>query len=496
MKKLFELLGIAIVLVVAGSSWGESFERILYLKGGNFVSASTAGDVNGDGYDDLITNIPDGTGNGHQGGPCIYLGPTPDSFADIILSSPLFDEYVFTAGDVNGDGYSDVMAWGMFRTPPYPYAAYLYLGNAPMDTVADIIFMDTLDNPLRAFPCPIGDFNGDGYDDIAIPFQNGSDWFTGIYFGDVSMDTIRDLVILGKPTVLEYPYYPSPVELDGDINGDGYSDIIIVRQDTLNRKDTLYIYYGDSIPDSTSDAFIVVDSVSDFSMAGDINGDGYSDIVIACGPAETHIFLGGNSFDTTTDIILPFGFKVSYAGDVNGDGFDDILIYTYGKNYLFFGSDPMDIQSDWQQNTCGGVLGTAGDLNNDGYDEFLTGKYPRTGHHYESPPYIEVWQCNVGIEEGKNSTPEYRLSVSPNPFVQSTTLEYSLTHPSSVSLRIYDISGTLVRTLIEDETKNAGKYEIVWDGNDNRDVNLPSGLYFCRFKTTKTTVTKKFIIIN
>ncbi len=479
MKKLFKLLGIIGILIVAGSGGAESFERILFLKGGLRVNASAAGDVNGDGYGDLVTNIPDGTGYGLGGPPSIYLGPAPDSIADVILS---WGDTDVSAGDVNGDGYSDIIS-----EDEYGGVAHIYFGGSPMDTLPDITFND---DAIEPYPYGMGDFNGDGYDDVVIPFVESNQWFTGVYFGGTSMDTTRDVILRGNLSM--YCWAPGG-ELGGDINGDGYFDIVTVRQDSVNHRDTLLIYYGDSIPDNIVDISIVMDSISDFSIRGNVNGDEYSDIVI-CSSIETpHIFLGGTTFDPVADIILSQHFRYcGCAGDVNGDGFDDLLFSTGGtKICLFYGGNPMDDISDWEITGKDHiVIGTAGDLNNDGQDEFFTGKIGRTGDF--EPPYIEVWRCNVGKEEGKKGAgPGYRFSVSPNPFVQSTTLEYSLTHPSSVSLRIYDRKGSLAKTLINNAKMPSGAHQITWGGDGDNGIVLPSGIYFCELKTDVSTYKAK-----
>jgi len=83
----------------------------------------------------------------------------------------------------------------------------------------------------------------------------------------------------------------------------------------------------------------------------------------------------------------------------------------------------------------------------------------------------------------------------PNPFNPSTTIEYAVQHPSHVLLSIYNFSGQLVKTLI-DENKNTGEYSIIWDGKDNSGNTVPPGNYFYQVKVGDFISTKKMILFK
>ncbi|MBK8552923.1 MAG: FG-GAP repeat protein [Ignavibacteria bacterium] len=96
------------------------------------------------------------------------------------------------------------------------------------------------------------------------------------------------------------------------------------------------------------------------SSAGDVNGDGYSDVIVgehvySSETGRAHIYFGGDSMNNTADVIMTgeaadnqFGSAVSSAGDVNGDGYSDVIIgaslySSYrGKAYIFLGSQSMN----------------------------------------------------------------------------------------------------------------------------------------------------------
>ena len=116
--------------------------------GDNFgFSVSTAGDVNGDGYSDVIVGAYyNDAGGSNAGRSYIYFGGTlMDNTADVIMTGEAAGDYfgysVSTAGDVNGDGYSDVIVGAYSNDAGGSDAgrAYIYFGGASMDNIADVI---------------------------------------------------------------------------------------------------------------------------------------------------------------------------------------------------------------------------------------------------------------------------------------------------------------------------------------------------------------------
>lgn len=84
---------------------------------------------------------------------------------------------------------------------------------------------------------------------------------------------------------------------------------------------------------------------------------------------------------------------------------------------------------------------------------------------------------------------------TPNPFANSTTIRYALPYATNVSLKVYDISGRRVSVLREGKQK-AGIYTLQWNGRDNNNVKLASGVYFIRFEADKYTDSKKAVILH
>jgi hypothetical protein len=87
-------------------------------------------------------------------------------------------------------------------------------------------------------------------------------------------------------------------------------------------------------------------------------------------------------------------------------------------------------------------------------------------------------------------------AICPNPLVSNASIAFALDRQTHVRLRIYDASGRLVRTLV-DETKAAGdSHSVIWDGTDDLGQSLPAGVYFCRFITENLSQSRKMILLK
>lgn len=107
--------------------------------------------------------------------------------------------------------------------------------------------------------------------------------------------------------------------------------------------------------------------------------------------------------------------------------------------------------------------------------------------------YMDYLTANLGIEEWvENSTPN--LSVSPNPFRHTTDIRYEITDNSRIELKIYDATGSFVKQW-DHPTIQLSNY-IIWDGTDESNRKLPSGVYFLEFKAGDDKETKKLLLLK
>ena len=90
----------------------------------------------------------------------------------------------------------------------------------------------------------------------------------------------------------------------------------------------------------------------------------------------------------------------------------------------------------------------------------------------------------------------YRLAQNfPNPFNPSTTIKFDMREKGNVTLKIYNVAGQLVKTLV-DGVKDAGAYSITWDGTNNLGSRVSSGVYFYKMNTKHFSETKKMVLLK
>jgi len=364
-------------------------------------SVSSAGDVNGDGYSDVIVGA-----NGYSSRTGrVYLYDyfmKNEITQDLSLTGETpndeFGYSVSSAGDVNGDGYSDLII-GAYRFASYTGKVYVCLGGASMDSIADVtITGDSIGYSIGRSVSSAGDVNGDGYSDIIVG-ANGYSSNTGkayIYYGGSSMNNTADLTMKGEDIDNNFGYSVSSA---GDVNGDGYSDVIVGASSYNSSSGKTYIYFGGSSMDTTADLIMTIPfSTGSYfgysvSSAGDVNGDGYSDVIVGAwgyssGIGKAYVYFGGSSMNAVVDLTMTgetggsnFGQTVSSAGDVNGDGYSDMIVGAWGvlrKSYIFFGGAIMDNIADVTMTSVTGSnfgfsVSSAGDINGDGFSDVIIG---------------------------------------------------------------------------------------------------------------------------
>ncbi|HMQ70128.1 MAG TPA: FG-GAP-like repeat-containing protein, partial [Ignavibacteria bacterium] len=210
--------------------------------------------------------------------------------------------------------------------------------------LSSIIFTsDTIKSAFGISVSSAGDVNGDGFSDIIVGASsyNSGTGRAYIFFGGLTMDNIADVTLIGN-NILQCAF-GSSVSTAGDVNGDGFSDVIVGAGNYVSNTGKAYIYYGGSPMDSIYDKTMTGESIqnhfgSSVSSAGDVNGDGFSDVIVGAFrynnyTGKAYIYFGGSPMNGVVDITLTgnttggyLGYSVSNAGDVNGDGFSDVII--------------------------------------------------------------------------------------------------------------------------------------------------------------------------
>ena len=380
-------------------------------------SVATAGDVNGDGFADLIAGAP-GSGGGN-GAAHLYWGMAAATLINTTAvtmggaSTEQLGGAVASAGDVNGDGFADLLL-GSPGASSNKGKVQVYAGDAAFawDAAHRLISINgsVASGRFGAAVCTAGDVNGDGISDLAMaaPDQGGMG-AVKVFHGspDKPAAAPQWTVASGGP----FAVGPTCVASAGDVNGDGYSDVLVATSGGAIGTGSVMLYLGSATGLPALPAWTKAgENVGDLfgysvSSAGDVNGDGYSDVLVGAPgwpnyswKGKVYLYLGSAAglaaapaWTTTGEALdARLGYSVASAGDVNGDGYTDVVLGSYnfksgainvGKAYVYLGSAAgLAAVPNWTalgESAVNGAFGQsvslAGDVNGDGYDDILIG---------------------------------------------------------------------------------------------------------------------------
>lgn len=414
-------VGDAIIIgaTVHNNDYQTSNGSLIYTFTGTYDSnlgraVSPAGDINNDGYDDIIV------GTGYGGFARVYSGISGDllyQFYGVGSSSGAFGESVAGIGDINNDGYDDVIIGDRHdnAVAENSGAATIYSGMT-----GEVLRFHTGTDHWDMFGNSVanaGDVNKDGHTDYII----GSNWndTAGRYAGAAYVyDGQTGNVIWSFYGHNVGDHFGTVVSGAGDVDNDGYDDLIIGVpgwDGTHNVMGRAYVYSG-----LTGDElYDISEATGEYNQYGacvagvnDVNNDGYDDFAVGASGMKTIWVYSGITGDilyqwTDSDTM----YEVAPAKDIDNDGYDDILVGAQrwgtnddGRVFIYSGQTGnalYEFPAESMNEYFGFSVANVGDINNDGYYEIIIGA-----------PH---WEIPGGNTEGRVYV--YTL----NPFYNSTT---------------------------------------------------------------------------
>jgi len=394
--------------------------------GGELVRGVAAGgDFDQDGFSDLAVAEPQFDGN--RGRLLIYHGSTngmasnPGRMLEGNTPGGRFARVIQMLGDVNGDGFDDVFVSIGPKSELnrlVPQRSQIFQGSTNGLQLA-------INWNYVEWSYPVGDLNGDGFSDVACNCTDTSTPSSAergqvcVYLGSPSgLKSVPDWVVTGD---IDGTHFGQDISGAGDVNGDGFDDLLIGATEFNGRYRAggkAYLYLGSSTGfGKTSDWSAIYDlpvkkGVDEdheqffswgLGSAGDVNGDGFDDVIVGACFAENgdinegmaFVFHGSPSGLSSKPVWMVegnhphalLGQSLGSAGDVNGDGFSDVIIGVpqaedgqkdEGAAVVFHGSQhglghpqAWTMESDHSHEHFGQRVAPAGDINGDGYADVL-----------------------------------------------------------------------------------------------------------------------------
>ena len=452
---------------------GTSLPNFPFQAEAAIIGSPAMADLNGNGQMEIVANLSNQTiiAVSHTG-QLLWTAPS----GGILVGNPII-------ANVNRSGNPEIIAFTQNRFivvldsdgnnyPNFP----LQIEGAMLASgaVADLtddghleIIVATLTGNLHAisstnaqsipgFPVALGggsrnhptiaNLDGDGYPEILIPTYTNSQLFAINHDGSIKFQKNIGQQVKGGAVV-------------ADVNGNGYQEIILIA------------YSGDVYIMNTSGISLagfpvnIGENVESTPVVVNFDGSNLSGIIFGDTNGKLHSLRSDGTESPNFPYTLSGNIKVSAAvADLDGDGDLDII---FPNDAGFYMLDIKRSAASYQ------------------WPLFMVNN-SRSGNIYQNTPNPD------------NTTPELVTMLAgnyPNPFNPETTISFSIKSPAQVNLDIYNLKGQKVRTLVS-EKKTAGTHTTVWNGTDDNDKPVSSGVYLYRMQAGEYRSTRKMMLMK
>jgi len=419
------------------------------------------------------------------------------------------DGFIY-AIDIDGDEIFSYDSGGMFKGNPIivdvdgdelmEIAAVSFTGNLAIVLLSDGTEYPNFPVNLSAggsLGSPaVADLNDDGYMELLAcslsgtvyaistntgenlenwPYSIGSNSWKGPVVGNLDSDPDPEVIIASGTGILAVLEHDASVKFErdlscqvknspivGDINGDLANEIIVITASGI-------VYVMDSSGNDLGDFPLDIDETVESSpILADLDGDGSGEIIFGDNSGFVHAISMDGTESANYPVYAGSTIKVGPAiGDSDDDGDPEIIVPNQ-TGYVLFDHKQLVSSED--------IMWAAFK-----YDSY------RSGNGF-----------GINVSNDEEVVPVLKTKLGgnyPNPFNPETTIYFSLAETENVTLEVYNIKGQKIRTLIKEQMP-AGPHLIVWNGKDNSERNVSSGIYLYRLNTSGYQATKKMILMK
>ncbi len=437
-----------------------------------------ASDLNGDGFNDVV--IATGGGNEHvyalngTNGEILWQYGTDDPG-----SYGLGDfQAVDARRDFTGDGIPDVLAIADGNNLGTGYQkAFLFNGSN-----GNIIWTYSYPGPNPSFGksvISIDDVTGDGVPDAIIAVGNNGSTDLATYCLNGATGTVvwsRDAVQYEPKELVELP-----------ITGETPDVVVAEYFSTIRRLDgetggVVWSYY-----------FGGLSGIIQMRRIPDVDDDGIDDIVLATF-TNAATCLSGATGNPLWFYAMDFQYDVAVTNDLNGDGYSDVILAsgtnnpTNGAFYCLNGKTGQPLFSTQLTGDRFNTVSVMPSIDGNSSNELLA-----------ATKYGQIFCYSGGVltaidHDGTQEEIPYSYQLNqnyPNPFNPATTISFTLSERSVVTLRVFNVLGQEVARLLNKRILSAGEHEVIF-----RAEGLPSGVYLYRLETERGVQIRKMILMK